>query len=113
MHVIWDISKDCLQIILAADSLYDDDHPELLAGAIDDYLSIDPHARALVMVPQRDDITIGLISAFRDLMAAKCPSLICLEESLEFGQDDWGNGDEEEQVNCWLGIFGREHPSSA
>ena len=97
--------------MLVADPLYDDDHPGLLAGAIDDYLSVDADARALVMVPQRDETTIKLLAAFRSEMDAKTPQLYCLEESLVFGQDDWGEGDEDEQVKCWLGVFGRRVPT--
>lgn len=103
-------SKNNFKVIVAADPLYDDDHPALLAAAIDEQLSLDQDARAMVMVPQRDAITIKLLSAFREELTSKNIPLECLEETVVAGQDDWG-GDEDEEgahVKCWLGIFGRQ-----
>lgn len=97
------------RIIIVADPLYNDDHPGLLAGAIDEQLVLDEDARAMVMVPQRDATTVKLLASFRNEMASKKEPFVCLEETVVAGQDDWG-GDEDEEasnVKCWLGIFGR------
>ncbi|KAF3764555.1 hypothetical protein M406DRAFT_291666 [Cryphonectria parasitica EP155] len=102
-------AKNHFKIIIVADPLYDDEHPGLLAGAIDEQLAFDADARVMVMVPQRDAVTIKLLSSFRTEMASKSTPLVCLEESVVAGQDDWG-GDEDEEashVKCWLGVFGR------
>lgn len=97
------------EIIIVADPLYNDDHPNLLAGAIDERLALNTDARALVMVPQRDTTTMNLTSTLKDEMASKVKPLVCLEETVVSGQDDWGDDGDEEAANvkCWLGIFGR------
>lgn len=101
--------KNRFRIIIVADPLYNDDHPGLLAGAIDEQLALDEESRAMVMVPQRDATTVKLLAKFRDEMASKGDPFVCLDETVVAGQDDWG-GDEDEEagnVKCWLGIFGR------
>lgn len=62
------------------------------------------------MVPQRDAVTAKLLSVLRDEMALKPTPLVCLEETIVAGKDDWGASDDEEagQVKCWLGIFARQ-----
>ncbi|POS77395.1 hypothetical protein DHEL01_v204221 [Diaporthe helianthi] len=96
--------------VVVADPLYDDNHPGLLAGAIDDQLSLNSGARAMIMVPQRDAVTARLLAALRDEMALKPTPFVCLEETIVAGRDDWGASDDEEagQVKCWLGIFARQ-----
>lgn len=98
------------QVIIVADPLYDDVHPGLLASAVDEQLSLDTKARAMVMVPQRDAITVRLISAFKNAMASKPVPLVCLEEEVVAGQDDWGADEDDEagQLKCWHGVFGRQ-----
>lgn len=97
------------QVIIVADPLYDDNHPGLLAGAVDEQLSLDMDARAMIMVPQRDAITAKLLAAFKNEMASKSVPLICLEEAVVAGQDDWGSDEDETgQVKCWYGVFGRQ-----
>jgi hypothetical protein len=99
------------QLIIVADPLYDDDHPTLLATAIDEQLALDPDARVLVMVPQRDEITKGLLASLREeLMSRPNRPLLCLEERIVDGQDDWGDehdDDETQDVSFWWGLFGR------
>ena len=87
--------------------MYDDDHPALLASAIDAHLCHDPDARVLVMVPQRDGTTKGLLMSLMGEMARQSAPLICVEENLVPGQDDWGNGDDDERrhVGFWWGVF--------
>ncbi|KAL1842545.1 hypothetical protein VTJ49DRAFT_5021 [Mycothermus thermophilus] len=112
------------QLVLAADPLYDDNHPSLLARTIDEHLSFSPSARVLVMVPQRDATTKRLLGELRELLAAglrALPPLRCLAEDIVHGQDDWveedggpgddGNDEEEDEhhrVGFWWGVFGRE-----
>lgn len=95
-------------IILAADSIYDDDHPGLLCSAIHDQLRDRPGSRAIVMVPIRDQITKRLISQFQSKMNRGTLPLATLEEHLFTGQDDWGDDDELQEVECWLAVFGRQ-----
>lgn len=99
-------------MIIVADPLYNDDHPGLLAGTIDDQLSLDGEARAMIMVPQRDETTVMLRAILLERLASKGTPVVCLEQSVVSGQDDWGeDGDEEAgQVSCWLGIFSRRTP---
>lgn len=99
------------ELVLVADPLYDDDHPALLTGAIDAQLGLGPDARALAMVPQRDDITKGLLSSFRQEMACLGAALRCVDEGIVPGEDDWGDhGDDDEtrRVGFWWGVFKRD-----
>lgn len=88
--------------------MYDDEHPALLAAVIAQHLSLDSEARALVMVPQRDDTAKRLINEFKATMLSLQPPLACCEEEDLAGQDDWVENEEEGHVRCWLGIFSRE-----
>lgn len=87
--------------------MYDDEHPALLAAAIARHLALDPEARAVVMVPQRDDTTKRLNRAFKMAMLALEPPLVCREEEELLGQDDWVGNEEEGRVRCWMGVFSR------
>ncbi|KAI7923857.1 Protein-lysine N-methyltransferase rrg1 [Pyricularia oryzae] len=103
--------KNQFEMVIVADPMYDDDHPGLLASAIDDQLAISADARALVMVPRRDTTTIGLLASFRQLMEGSSDApFFCKDEGIVASQDDWG-GDEEDEaqrnVECWWGIFQR------
>ncbi|KAK0384071.1 hypothetical protein NLU13_8160 [Sarocladium strictum] len=96
------------QIVLVADPMYDDNHPDLLASAIFEHLALGPEPRAVVMVPQRDATTIRLLSAFKQAMLDLSTPLVCIEEDYDLdGQDDWGENNEGGQVKCWLGVFSR------
>ncbi|KAI1749659.1 putative methyltransferase-domain-containing protein [Xylaria castorea] len=94
-------------MVLAADGIYDDDHPELLSSAIHENLLDNTESRAIVMVPLRDQITRRLIAKFRFSMNANTSPLIILEEHVLTGQDDWGD-DDSQAVECWWAIFGRQ-----
>ncbi len=91
-----------------ADPLYDDDHPALLASAIGEQLSLEPDARAVVMVPLRDMNTKRLLFNFRNEMASQHRPLICISEDVLLGEDDWDDDDEARNVKCWWGIFRRQ-----
>lgn len=96
------------QLVIVADPLYDDDHPSLLAGAIHEQLSHGPDARVLVMVPLRDEVTRKLKSTFQEQLLHQRLPLVCIDESLATGQDDWGDDDEGQEVTCWWAIFKRQ-----
>ncbi|QUC21442.1 uncharacterized protein UV8b_05685 [Ustilaginoidea virens] len=96
------------EIVLAADPMYDDNHPALLASAISDHLALGSESRAVVMVPQRDATTVGLLASFKQAMLGLEMPLFCDEEDELAGQDDWDGDDEAGNVRCWLGIFSHE-----
>ncbi|KAK3341370.1 putative methyltransferase-domain-containing protein [Lasiosphaeria hispida] len=98
------------QLIIVADPLYDDNHPLLLTSAIDAQLSFDSDARVLVMVPQRDDTTKRLTGALRVAMVSQGHPLVCVDENMVAGEDDWGEDgqdDDAQRVRFWWGIFKR------
>jgi hypothetical protein len=102
---------------MVADPLYDDNHPLLLTSAIDEQLALNSSSRVLIMVPQRDEITKGLLKCLRKELVSRLSPLVCLEESMVQGQDDWGDeqhGESELQsVGFWWGVFGRVQPENA
>lgn len=65
------------------------------------------------MVPLRDEATRRLRDTFRAAMASQAMPLTCIEEGLLDGQDDWGEADDEDTVECWWGIFARAQPAQA
>lgn len=94
---------------MAADGIYDDDHPALLSSAIHEQLHDSADARAIVMVPIRDQTTRRLITQFQSHMKEGSLPLGALEEHVLTGQDDWGDDDDEPQaVECWWAIFGKQ-----
>ncbi|KAI8628916.1 putative methyltransferase-domain-containing protein [Xylariaceae sp. FL1651] len=95
-------------IILTADGIYDDNHPELLSSAIHEHLLDSLDSRAIVMVPIRDQTTKKLIAQFRSKMGNGALPLTALEEHTTVGQDDWGEDEETRAVECWWSVFGRQ-----
>ncbi|GAP84315.1 putative rapid response to glucose protein [Rosellinia necatrix] len=95
-------------IILAADGIYDDEHPILLSSAIHTQLRDNPNSRAIVMAPIRDEVTKNLIAQFRSNMETGTLSLEVLAEQTLTGQDDWGDGDDSQLVECWWAVFGKQ-----
>ncbi|KIL94753.1 hypothetical protein FAVG1_01684 [Fusarium avenaceum] len=95
------------KIVLAADPMYDDDHPALLASAISQHLALGSDSRAVVMVPRRDATTERLLESFRQAMLDLDTPLFCEQEDELAGQDDWIEDDEAGKVRCWLGVFSR------
>ncbi|KAI0151617.1 putative methyltransferase-domain-containing protein [Xylariaceae sp. FL1272] len=100
------IHRNQFDIILAADGIYDDDHPVLLSSAIQSHMHRSSNSRALVMTPIRDQITRDLIARFRLEMDIGGIPLTVLEEHTLIGQDDWGSEDGSAAVECWWAIFG-------
>ncbi|TQV98604.1 hypothetical protein V2A60_007674 [Cordyceps javanica] len=105
-------------IVMAADGLYNDNHPRLLASAVSRNLALGSESRALIMSPKRDGITLELIEEFKQIMLDLEPPLFCEKEGEFVGDDDWAGGDDDDDddddekakggnVRCWLGIFSR------
>ncbi|KAI0392768.1 putative methyltransferase-domain-containing protein [Xylariaceae sp. FL0594] len=99
--------KNRFNIILSADGIYDDNHPDLLSSAIHEHLANGADSRAIVMVPIRDQITKRLIMQFQSKMRTGSLALVVIEEHTITGQDDWGDDDESQTVECWWAVFGR------
>ncbi|KAJ2982988.1 hypothetical protein NUW58_g6330 [Xylaria curta] len=99
--------ENTFNIILAADGIYDDNHPDLLSSAIHEQLLDSADSRAIVMTPIRDEVTMKLIVQFQSRMNSGALPLVALEEHILTGQDDWGD-DESQAVECWWAIFGRQ-----
>ncbi|RKU48282.1 hypothetical protein DL546_007214 [Coniochaeta pulveracea] len=95
------------KLVIVADPIYDDDHPELLSGAIHQQLSREDGARALVMVPLRDETTKRLLSVFRDRLTEDDRQIICVEEDTVPGEDDWDEDDDSHALDCWWGVLRR------
>ncbi|KAF9875899.1 hypothetical protein CkaCkLH20_06831 [Colletotrichum karsti] len=96
------------KVVLAADPMYDDNHPGLLVGAFHEQLSLEEDARAVVMVPLRDETTKKLLKTFREVMSQQGRPLTCIEEGTLDGRDDWGEAEEGSPVSCWWGVFARK-----
>lgn len=74
-------------LILAADTLYTEDHPQLILNTILTWLSVSPNSRALLCYPLRIAY-IDHIRAFWEL--AEAAGLECVEEGREdAGGEDW------------------------
>ncbi|KAF1971656.1 VPS28-domain-containing protein, partial [Bimuria novae-zelandiae CBS 107.79] len=94
-------------LILAADSLYSSDHPQMLVDTIATWLSEETDAKVIIELPYRDAY-LPEIADFRRRMAA-----IGLEvdsEGEENGYDDWGSPskDEDALVTCWWSCWRRK-----
>ncbi|KFY36694.1 hypothetical protein V495_07673 [Pseudogymnoascus sp. VKM F-4514 (FW-929)] len=93
-------------LVIAADPLYEPEHPIWLAGAIDGRLSHNEGARALVGFPLRDKTTEGFGEVLRREMGGRGFEL--LEEGREEGFDDWEVNGERGRVLCWWGVWKRK-----
>ena len=89
--------------MIAADPLYDDAHPELVANMFQRYLKYDRTTRALIAVPLRDKATKVLVRKFIEFMTFHNFQLIYEGEEL-FWDEDWVDANEE-GVRCWWGIW--------
>jgi hypothetical protein len=94
-------------LVIVADGIYDDDHPDLLADAVHQQLSREEEARALIMVPLRDETTKRLLSIFRNKLAEEARQIICVQEDTVPGEDDWDGDDDSHTLDCWWGVFKR------
>ncbi|KAJ4366405.1 Protein-lysine N-methyltransferase rrg1 [Neocucurbitaria cava] len=98
-------------LILAADSLYSPQHPQMLVDTIDVWLSADINAKVIVEFPYRDAY-LPEVQDFRQRMSGI--GLQIIEEGEEKGYDDWGESganidqDESALVTCWWSCWGRQ-----
>ncbi|KAL5373603.1 hypothetical protein DPSP01_012602 [Paraphaeosphaeria sporulosa] len=104
-----EVLSEKFPLILAADSLYSPDHPQMLVDSIAAWLSEDPSARVIVEFPYRDAY-LPEIANFRERMSRV--GLQILDEGEEKGYDDWGDAskDHDALVTCWWSCWGRKLP---
>lgn len=89
---------------MAADPMYDDAHPELVAHMIETFLKRNEDARALIAVPLRDQKTKQMTATFQEAMTVKGFSL--LAQGQEICRDDWKENEVEETgAGCWWAIW--------
>lgn len=95
------------RLILAADSLYSPDHPQMLVDSIAAWLSEDASARVIVEFPYRDAYLPELAN-FRERMTLI--GLHILDQGEEKGYDDWGDASKGDDalVTCWWSCWGRK-----
>lgn len=101
-------------VILAADSLYSPDHPQMLVDTIGTWLSGDDNAKVVVEFPYRQAY-LPEIEDFRQRMTNL--GLHIESEGEEQGYDDWGSPEIEDYqdkarlVTCWWSCWTRRAPS--
>lgn len=100
--------KHQFDLILAADAVYDDNHPELLASTINDQLAMTEDARALVMIPQRNKAIPSLTTSLVDILCSDDNSIELIQDGGVEGSDDWGDEMDEDRVFCYWCVFKRE-----
>lgn len=77
-------------VIVAADVVYDEDHPELLLKTILAWLAPGKDSRVIICYPVR----IAYIDHIRDLWErSEAAGLECVEEGQESSDDDWGEAE--------------------
>jgi hypothetical protein len=91
-------------VIVAADSIYSDEHPAMLVKAIHTWLALGPVSRVIVELPCRDGYDTER-QDFRNRMLQS--GLGIIEEGEETGYDDWSGStqDELQEVKCWWSIW--------
>lgn len=92
------------KVILAADPLYSPEHPKWLVQTIEQWLSRDLDARAVVELPLRDAY-LPQVKEFRRRMEEI--GLAIVEQGDETGYDDWEDADGQSvEVHCWWSVWG-------
>ena len=89
-------------VVVAADPIYGPEHPGLLVGAVERYLSTGKDARLALELPLRAAYAPEVQDLRERLDRA---NISLLEEGEEVGFDDWGDGRTE--VRCWWSLWGR------
>ncbi|KAJ4358233.1 Protein-lysine N-methyltransferase rrg1 [Didymosphaeria variabile] len=104
-----DALSEKFPLILAADSLYSPDHPQMLVNTIAAWLSEDVDSKVIVEFPYRAAY-LPEIASFRKQMTMI--GLQILNEGEEKGFDDWGDAskDEDALVTCWWSCWGKNLP---
>jgi hypothetical protein len=93
-------------IVIAADPLYEPEHPIWLAAAIDERLGREEGARAVVGFPLRDETTRGFGEVLKRELGGRGFEIV--REGEEMGFDDWEVNGERVRVHCWWGIWKRK-----
>ncbi|KAG9245504.1 putative methyltransferase-domain-containing protein [Calycina marina] len=106
-HAAQTIGDQTFEIVVAADPMYDDDHPLLVANMIAKYLKEEKTSAALVAVPMRDKNTKAMYRDFVDMMRERDMQLKD-QGGINF-MDDWGTAGDE-GVECWWSIWGWDVP---
>ncbi|CAJ2509616.1 Uu.00g146420.m01.CDS01 [Anthostomella pinea] len=92
------VNSDPARIIIAADTVYSEEHPELLTKAVSARLDRDEKARFIMCYPLR----IGYLDHIRDLWERlEQGGLECVQEGREKLGKDWGDNVEEDVEYEW------------
>lgn len=94
-----------MQIVIAADPLYDDEHPEMVAKMISQFLAYNENSCALVAVPLRDRHTTKLAEDLEVYLNQAQIRRLADGEWICF--DDWEAEGDTNGVKCWWRIFRR------
>lgn len=86
------------ELVLVADPIYSPEHPALVAGVVGGWMKRGGEARAVVELPLREGFG-GEREDFKVKMGEQ--GLVVVEQGVETGWDDWGNG----EVSCWWSIW--------
>lgn len=97
-----DFGSHQFEAVIAADPLYDDEHPDLVADMIKKYLRHNRNSRALVAVPLRDNGTKALVRNL--IQSMKLNGFQLTNQGEELFKDDWADANEE-GVICWWSIW--------
>lgn len=90
-------------VILLADTIYSEDHPDLVVGAIDRWLLRDKDSLVLVEVPLRSTYRREITKFRREMLKI---GLEIVDEDEEIGYDDWESADGDlEEVKCWWAMY--------
>ncbi|KAI6713534.1 hypothetical protein JHW43_003889 [Diplocarpon mali] len=80
------------EIVIAADPMYDNEHPDLVAKMIQRFLKQGTETRALVAIPLRDNHTRRMEAEFSNTMMNS--GFCVVHQGSEIFKDDWGTTEE-------------------
>ena len=92
-------------LVLAADPIYEPEHPKMLVDAIVRSLSASEDARVVIELPLREGFEPERRELWQRLMAA---GLFIEDQGEEDGFDDWGDGNT--LVHCQWSTWARRYP---
>jgi hypothetical protein len=99
------VAPSTFPVIVAADSIYSDDHPAMFANAVKSWLSPGGESRLLLELPIRSGYNSEL-----ELLRFKLgeAGLRLISEEQDVGYDDWGDDGEtgDNVVQCWFSVWG-------
>ncbi|PVH81526.1 hypothetical protein DL98DRAFT_458101 [Cadophora sp. DSE1049] len=91
------------EIVIAADPMYDDEHPELVANMVKRFLEEGAESRALVAIPLRDAHTKRMARHFSTIL--ENTGFCVVYQDLEACKDDWTSAEEVQvQWTIWRRI---------